>query len=114
MWISHIVMKMKITTLVHTIDHFLVLEHSEKVVVDAGVIHNVDNTSDHEPIYSVIEAPKLGHKETNDDEEKGTPKFDWKNASDDQKLEFNDELSEGSCHGYSDTRLCSELWTVEV
>ena len=79
-------------TFVHTIDHFLVLEHSEKVVVDAGVIHNVDNTSDHEPIYSVIEAPKLENKETIDEEEKGTPKFDWKNASDDQKLEFNDEL----------------------
>ena len=39
----------------NTIDHILTLTRSRSNVVDAGVIHRVENMSDHEPIYAVIE-----------------------------------------------------------
>ena len=45
-------------TFVHILDHFLILERSEKFVLEAGIIHNVDNISDHEPMFSVIEVPQ--------------------------------------------------------
>ena len=68
------------------------LECSENIVIDAGVLHSVENLSDHEPIYSVIDTPKLETKEQNDEEDRGPPNFDWKSATKDQKLDFNDEL----------------------
>ena len=80
-------------TFVHTIDHFLVLERSENVVIDAGVLHNVENLSDHAPIYSVIDSPNLEMERENEEAEHGPPKFDWKNATEDQKLDFNSEDS---------------------
>ena len=36
---------------VHTLDHFLWGEAAEETIVDAGVIHHVDNDSDHSPIF---------------------------------------------------------------
>ena len=39
----------------HTLDHFLWGEGAEHEIVDAGVIHHVDNESDHSPIYCNVE-----------------------------------------------------------
>ena len=70
----------------------MILERSEKFVLEAGVIHNVDNISDHEPIFSVIEVPQHEPNLDDNDVNEPTPKFDWKSASEDQRLDFNDEL----------------------
>jgi exonuclease III len=76
----------------NTLDHILTLTGSSSNVVDAGVLHLVENMSDHEPIYTVI---KVEHEAATDDEDpsvKAKPKPNWKDASSDQKLEYNDEL----------------------
>ena len=39
------------TTHVSTLDHFFVSENLMSNVIDAGVVHHLDNTSDHEPIF---------------------------------------------------------------
>ena len=76
---------------VTTIDHFVMFERSKQVCKEAGVIHHPENQSDHEPIYSIIDCPKVD-TEPQKEETDCTPKFDWKNATEDQKLEFNDIL----------------------
>ena len=67
------------------------MERSKQFCKDAGVIHHNENHSDHEPVYAVIDCPRI-EPELQPEQAKCTPKFDWKNASDDQKLEFNDIL----------------------
>ena len=37
-----------------TIDHFLWNENLKDSIVEAGVHHDVDNTSDHHPIYTLV------------------------------------------------------------
>ena len=39
----------------NTIDHIVTLDKCRNTVVDAGVLHLVENLSDHAPIYAVIE-----------------------------------------------------------
>ena len=77
----------------NTLDHILTLSKLSIDVVDAGVIHHIDNMSDHEPIYAVI---KVDESESEDACEaqpiRATPKPNWEEASSDQKLEFNDVL----------------------
>jgi hypothetical protein len=61
----------------------------------SGVLHLVDNMSDHEPIYAVIkvEEDNLGRSEEKTNvKNESIPKQNWKNASCDQKLEYNDVL----------------------
>ena len=43
-----------------TLDHILTLRSSKQDISSAGVLHLVENTSDHEPIYAVI---KVDHKD---------------------------------------------------
>ena len=76
---------------VNTIDHFLTLESSKDNILDAGVLHMVQNQSDHEPIYMVVKcaSDKLQSEEKNS-ENIQMPKPKWNQASSDQKLEFND------------------------
>ena len=77
---------------INTLDHILTLERSNSDVVDAGVLHLVENMSDHEPIYAVL---KIEHGlETQNEEsmKKYEPKPSWKKATSDQKLEYNDVL----------------------
>ena len=38
-------------TFVHTLDHFFWGEDTDQDILDAGVIHHIDNDSDHSPIY---------------------------------------------------------------
>ena len=75
----------------NTIDHILTLKRSMGTIVTAGVLHNVANMSDHEPVYAVIKVDHVPKKEASEEQVR-PPKPVWKNASDDQKLEFNDVL----------------------
>ena len=74
------------------LDHFLALESSKQEVSSAGVLHLVENTSDHEPIYVIIQT---NHREDKVDSVIRTnfnPKPCWKKADIDQKLDYNDVL----------------------
>ena len=80
---------------VSTIDHFFWSENLEPSVMDAGVIHSIDNDSDHAPIYCIIDSLKLTPNSVNSSQ--ATPKPSWKRSSDDEKQSFkitiNSELS---------------------
>ena len=76
----------------NTIDHILTLTRSSDDVVDAGVLHLVDNMSDHEPIYAVIKVKQEPAEVDETPKVETKPKPKWKKASSDQKLEFNDVL----------------------
>ena len=75
----------------NTLDHILVLRRDEAMIESAGVLHHIENMSDHEPVYAVI---KVEHTQApkDDDEPLGQPKPSWRAATADQKLEFNDIL----------------------
>ena len=70
-------------TAVSTIDHFFV--SGEDSVGEAGVIHHLENTSDHEPIYCIMNiktkvvAESVGEK---------TSKPSWKKVSIEEKALF--------------------------
>ena len=76
----------------NTIDHILTLSRSSDEVVDAGVLHLVENMSDHEPIYVVIKVKQEPAEVDEIPRVEAKPKPIWKKASPDQKLEFNDIL----------------------
>ena len=65
-----------------TLDHFFWDEDSSCKIVDAGVVHSVDNFSDHEPIYCVfdeaISVPKIEKKKSY------VNKPSWKLSSDEE------------------------------
>ena len=46
-------------TFVHTLDHFLWGDGTEDAIDDAGVIHLVENESDHSPIFCNYVMPKV-------------------------------------------------------
>ena len=48
--------------------------------------------SDHEPIYAIIKVAHTSKSDDDDNEPVGKPKPVWRNATDDQKLEYNDIL----------------------
>ena len=65
-----------------TIDHFLLLNRDRNKVIDAGVVHNIDNLSDHEPIYLKLSINADIERETSSDPIlKSRPK--WKLATTD-------------------------------
>ena len=64
---------------VSTVDHFFWPDTLNDAVVEAGVIHSVDNPSDHSPIYCVLDHFKL--KQNKVDAVKLQPKPSWKRAS---------------------------------
>ena len=72
-------------------DHFLFLGKSKEIVKEAGVLRSHENMSDHEPIFGKIEVNKVDFK-LNDAEENQYYKFQWKRATSDQKLEYNDVI----------------------
>ena len=43
-------------TFTSTIDHIFISKQLSARVTDAGVLHNPDNTSDHEPVFCVIDS----------------------------------------------------------
>ena len=75
----------------HILDHILALTRAKEQVIDAGVLHLVENMSDHEPIYAIIRTDHITDNESYGDLFNRT-KPRWKDATTDQKLEFNDLL----------------------
>ena len=67
------------------------IRRSKDLVIDAGVLHLCENTSDQEVTYAKIEVSgeivKVGHETVNPRQ-----KLDWRAASNDQKLEYEDIL----------------------
>ena len=76
----------------NTLDHILTLDRSEASIETAGAIHHTDNMSDHEPIYAIIKVPRTSKSDDEDNKLVGKPKPVWRNATDDQKLQYNDIL----------------------
>ena len=75
-----------------TIDHFMLCENLSEVVTDAGVLHLVDNFSDHCPVYCqfpVSSFSLLPTKPVN-----YTPRPSWAKASEEDKNRFVTNLTE--------------------
>ena len=79
-------------TFVSTIDHISVLNRSKQYCKEAGVIHHPDNHSDHEVIFAVFDIPDKQEPDAKMKDTGSTPKFEWNNATENQKLDFNDIL----------------------
>ena len=73
-------------TYVSLLDHFFVSKELLNHVTDAGVIHNTENTSDHEPIYCVLETVTLKPSVKTPAPQK--PRPSWKLANDEQKDQY--------------------------
>ena len=74
------------------IDHFVFSHDLCNKIQDSGVLHLVENMSDHEPIYSVIDIENLDTSKMTSNKATGGNKQQWKKASEDQKLEYSDIL----------------------
>ena len=73
------------------IDHFFWSDSLDSSVTEAGVIHSIENSSDHSPIYCVIDSQNLKQNETK--LSSSVPKPSWKKASEDEKGFFRETLS---------------------
>ena len=76
---------------VSKIDHFFWSENFNDGVEEAGVIHHIDNTSDHNPIFCVLES--LDIEEEVAEAPKAKPKPSWKKATSEDKTRYSDQLS---------------------
>ena len=76
---------------VSTLDHFFWNAELSPFVEDAGVIHNLENNSDHCPIYCVIKCKDLAEHSLK--ENKQNPKPSWKRASCEEKSNYKGVLS---------------------
>ena len=56
------------------LDHILTLTSSKQYISSAGVLHLVENMSDHEPIYAVIKVDHRDDKMNNDTKTNFNPK----------------------------------------
>ena len=72
------------------IDHFFWSENLNDGVEEAGVIHHIDNTSDHNPIFCVLES--LDITEEVAEAQKAKPKPSWKKATSEDKTRYSDQL----------------------
>ena len=90
-------------TYVSLLDHFFVSEVLLQSVSEAGVLHHPDNSSDHEPIYCVLESLALSQSVTEKAPYK--PKPSWRMASKEQKEQYKYLL---------DTRLSSIIVPTQV
>ena len=73
----------------------LTLNKSSINIVDAGVLHHVDNMSDHAPIYTIVKVEEDDDDSVSNETDpavKPKPKPSWKKASPDQRLEYEDIL----------------------
>ena len=75
-----------------TIDHFFWNEAMNDLVEDAGVLHLVDNQSDHCPIYCVLNT--AGFETVSQKRKISPPKPSWKKATQQQKDKFKTNLEE--------------------
>ena len=65
------------------LDHFFLSEELFVKVTDAGVIHHPDNSSDHEPVFCVLEAITLSSSSSQGVTPQ--PRPSWKKANKDEK-----------------------------
>ena len=73
-----------------TVDHIFWNEASEDKIVDAGVVHLPENTSDHCPVYCVIDVGKV--KIETSVPKISSPRPCWKKATSSQKDDFKSNL----------------------
>ena len=75
---------------ISTIDHFFWNRNLFEHILDCGVLHLPENTADHSPIYCVID---LNHINCSTEPPvKGVPKPCWKKASDNDKMNYNNNI----------------------
>ena len=76
------------------LDHFFCSQSLDNEMIEAGVIHHVDNKSDHEPIYCVM---KLGDsiEPTQSQKENAfrKPKPSWNKSTPEQKEKFKLDIA---------------------
>ena len=80
-------------TSVSKLDHFFWSQNLDDDILDAGVIHHVDNKSDHEPVYCVVKIKD--DIEVNDDavgSVSSKPRPCWKSATPEQREYFKESL----------------------
>ena len=81
-------------TIISILDHFLISEQLTDTIQDAGVIHHIENTSDHEPIYCVLSSLTLSSVSIQGATPESRPS--WKKASLEEKnlheLTLNNKL----------------------
>ena len=77
-------------TRISTIDHIMYSEGLASALSDAGVIHLVDNRSDHSPIFTVFDSISVQQEVTKIEE--NIPKPSWKRASIKEKTTYSNEL----------------------
>ena len=75
-----------------TIDHFFWNRNVNDNTIEAGVYHDIDNTSDHHPIYSVLKYNSVKHDEIPTTEYKAKPS--WKKASEIERRNFVQDLED--------------------
>ena len=70
-------------TFTSTIEHFFISKQLSSRVTEAGVLHHPDNTSDHEPVYCVLDSITLPSSSIQ--VAAPQPRPSWKQASKDEK-----------------------------
>ena len=78
------------STFVSTLDHVYMTEVIRETVQEAGVIHDPDNSSNHEPIYCVIES--LSVNKTTNKSATYQPRPSWRMASEEEKDQYKYKL----------------------
>ena len=79
-------------TYLSILDHFFWSETLDAGVRDAGVLHLPCNTSDHSPVYCVVEVDAIQQDLSRPSERK--PRPSWKKASQEQKEGFKEDLDD--------------------
>ena len=75
-----------------TLDHFFWDEEFNESVIDAGVLHSLDNNSDHSPVYCVVRHQNIQLEQENF--LSGTEKPSWRKASEEEKVDFQNNLNQ--------------------
>ena len=79
-----------------TVDHFFMSHDLAQHVCDAGVLHSVDNSSDHDPIYCTIKVEPV--EESRAKVNTGSRKPCWSKASPEEKQSFKVTLDDFLSH----------------
>ena len=80
------------STFISTLDHIYMSKDIFKTTKDAGVIHDPDNSSDHEPIYCVFES--LSICESTSKSTTFQPRPSWRMASEQEKEVYKYRLED--------------------
>ena len=77
------------STSLSTIDHFVSNPRVLNAVTEAGVLHNVLNTSNHSPIYVKID---VGQLKVDVEKHKATSRTSWAKSSEDNRLAYSESV----------------------